>query len=65
VCNQVGQVVAEGRPQDADAPITWVLPSVRVAKAALATLQRGQAVYAPADGQRTADLNPAGAEVPT
>jgi hypothetical protein len=39
--------------------------SVRVAKAALATLERGQAVYAPPDGQRTADLNPAGAEVPT
>ena len=39
--------------------------SVRVAKATLATLERGQAVYAPPDGQRTADLNPAGAEVPT
>ena len=34
-------------------------------RATLATLQRRQAVYAPADGQRTADLNPAGAEVPT
>ena len=31
----------------------------------LATLERGQAVYPPPDGQRTADLNPAGAEVPT
>jgi hypothetical protein len=31
----------------------------------LATLQGGQAMYAPPDGQRTADLNPAGAEVPT
>ena len=31
----------------------------------LATLERGQAVYAPPDGQLTADLNPAGAEVPT
>ena len=31
----------------------------------LATLERGQAVYAPPDGQRTADLDPAGAEVPT
>jgi hypothetical protein len=41
------------------------LPSVPLVEATLATLQRGQAVYAPADGQRTADLNPAGAEVPT
>ena len=34
-------------------------------EATLATLQGGQAVYAPPDGQRTADLDPAGAEVPT
>ena len=34
--------------------------SIRLAKAALATLERGQAVYPPPDGQRTADLNPAG-----